>query len=120
MDAATEKILDDFMATLIINQVQCMDIAISFRISKILLQYYQRIEDKEKTIQILERCSVFDLMMKEHLELPEPSPYPDMIERYLDEFDHFSVELQKKLVSGWLRIVMNRKELTFGLRKYKR
>lgn len=80
MDAEAERMLQDFMSVLIKENGECIDAPIAFRVSKLLLQYYQKAGDLERIITTLERCSVFDIIMKEHLDDYEGSEYPLMAE----------------------------------------
>lgn len=119
LDADAEKILQDFMSTLMEKNGQCIDEPIAFRISKLLLQYYQKAGDPERIITALERCSVYDIIMKEHLDDYEGSVYPIMAERYLEDFDKLSEKAQTALVNCIFFSVINRRDMTFGLKKYK-
>lgn len=119
MDAGTEKMLQDFTRTLMEKSGACIDAPIAFRISKLLLQYYQKIGDVERIIEALERCTVFDIIMKEHLDDYAGSVYPLMAERYLEDFDSLSERSQRAIVNCWLYSVINRRDMTFGLKKYK-
>lgn len=119
MDAGTEKMLQDFTRALMEKSGACIDAPIAFRISKLLLQYYQKIGDVERIIEALERCTVFDIIMKEHLDDYAGSVYPLMAERYLDTFDSLSERSQRAIVNCWLYSVINRRDMTFGLKKYK-
>ena len=119
MDAGAEKMLQDFTSTLMEKSGACIDAPIAFRISKLLLQYYQKIEDKERTVEALERCAVFDIIMKEHLDDYEGSVYPLMAEQYLDDFDSLSEKSQRAIVNCCFYSVINRRDMTFGLKKYK-
>lgn len=119
IDAGAAKMLQDFLSTLIDKNGACIDAPIAFRISKLLLQYYQRTGDTERIIEALERCTVFDIIMKEHLDDYAGSVYPLMAERYLDDFDSLSERSQRAIVNCWLYSVINRRDMTFGLKKYK-
>ena len=119
LDAEAEKLLYDFMKALINKSGQCMDAPIALRISRLLLQYYQKVGDLEKTIVTLDRCCVFDIILKEHLDDYAGSEYPLMAEEYLDDFDRLSEDAQTSLINCWFYSVINRKDMTFGLKKYK-
>ncbi|MCM1058408.1 MAG: hypothetical protein NC517_12490 [Firmicutes bacterium] len=119
LDAEAEKLLHDFMKSLINQSGQCIDAPIALRISRLLLQYYQEAGDLEKIIITLERCCVFDIMLKEHLDDYAGSEYPLVAEGYLDDFDRLSEDAQTSLINCWLYSVINRKDMTFGLKKYK-
>lgn len=119
MDVEAERMLQDFMSVLIKENGECIDAPIAFRVSKLLLQYYQKAGDLERIITTLERCSVFDIIMKEHLDDYEGSEYPLMAEQYLDHFDELSERAQAALVNCCFFSVINRRDMTFGLKKYK-
>lgn len=119
LDAEAEKMLQDFMSTLMEKSGACIDAPIAFRVSKLLLQYYQRVGDSERIITTLERCSVLDIIMKEHLDDYEGSVYPLMAEQYLDDIDNLSERAQSALVNCYFFCVINRRDMTFGLKKYK-
>lgn len=119
MDAETEKMFQDFMSMIMEKSGMCIDAPIALRVSKLLLQYYQRGGDRERIITTLERCTVFDIIMKEHLDDYEGSVYPLMAEQYLDDFDSLSEASQRSLVNCWFFSVINRGDMTFGLKKYK-
>lgn len=119
MDAEAEKMLQDFMNVLMDKSGACIDAPIAFRVSKLLLQYYQRAEDLERIITTMERCAVLDIIMKEHLDDYEGSAYPLMAEKYLDGFDNLSERAQSALVNCYFFSVINRGDMTFGLKKYK-
>ncbi|MDE5747557.1 MAG: hypothetical protein K2I21_08270 [Acetatifactor sp.] len=119
MDAETEKMFQDFMSMIMEKSGVCIDAPIALRVSKLLLQYYQRRGERERIITTLERCTVFDIIMKEHLDDYEGSVYPLMAEQYLDDFDSLSETSQRSLVNCWLFSVINRGDMTFGLKKYK-
>lgn len=119
LDAEAEKMLQNFMSTLMEKSGACIDAPIAFRVSKLLLQYYQRVGDPERIITTLERCSVLDIIMKEHLDDYEGSVYPLMAEQYLDDIDNLSERAQSALVNCYFFCVINRRDMTFGLKKYK-
>lgn len=119
LDAEAEKMLQNFMSTLMEKSGACIDAPIAFRVSKLLLQYYQRVGDPERIITTLERCSVLDIIMKEHLDDYEGSVYPLMAEQYLDDINNLSERAQSALVNCYFFCVINRRDMTFGLKKYK-
>ncbi|MCM1193802.1 MAG: hypothetical protein NC389_15415 [Acetatifactor muris] len=119
LDAEAQKQLQDFMKTLIQKNGQCIDAPIALRISRLLLRYYQKSGDLEQTIITLNRCSIFDIILKEHLDDYAGSEYPLMAERYLDDFDRLSEDVLTSLINCWFYSVINRKDMTFALKKYK-
>lgn len=119
LDAQAETMLNDFSNLLLPPSQPFVDTPISFRISKLLLRYYQSTKVLESTILMLERCAVFDIMMKEHLDDYEGSAYTLMAEQYLVDFDHLSEKARRSLINCWLLSVINRKDMTFGLKKYR-
>lgn len=118
VDADAEHMLKDFLSMLL-GGGQYQDTAIAFRISKLLLQYYRETGDIERTVVMLEYCAVFDIMIKEHLDDYAGSEYPLMAEKYLDDFERYSEKARKSLINCWLLSVINRRDMTFGLRRYK-
>lgn len=118
LDADAERMLKDFL-NMLLGGGQYKDTAIAFCISKLLLQYYQRTGDVERTVVLLEYCAVFDIMIKEHLDDYAGSVYPLTAEKYLDDFERYGEQTKKSLVNCWLLSVVNRKDMTFGLRRYK-
>lgn len=118
LDAEAERQLKDFLNVLLQGGGQ-QDTPIVFRISKLLLRYYQEQGNVERTITLLEYCAVFDIIIKEHLDDYAGSEYPRMAEQYLEDFDKFSEGAKRSLINCWLLSVVNRKDMTFGLRKYK-
>lgn len=119
MNAEAEKMLNDFRGLLIPPGKPFLDMPITFRISKLLFQYYQATGNLEKTIVMLEHCAVFDVMLKEHLAENESSAYTLMAEKYLADFDKLSEETRRSLLNCWLLSVVNNKDMTFGLKKYR-
>lgn len=119
LDVGAEEMLQDFMSTLLKKSGECLDVPIALRISRLLLQYYQRVGNTERSLTMLERCAVFDIIMKEHLDDNAGSMYSLMAEQYLDIFDSLSEAAQKSLVNCWLLSVINRRDMTFALKKYK-
>lgn len=117
-DSRTEEMLNDFLNLLLPPSQQFLDTPIALRISRILFRHYQATKDLNRAVLMLERCAVFDIMMKEHLDDYEGSAYPLMAEQYLDDFDRLSQQARRSLVNCWLLSVVNRKDMTFGLRKY--
>lgn len=76
-----EKQLKGFLSALM-QGGQCLDTPIAFCISKLLLRYYKKKNDLEKTIAMLEYCAVFDIIIKEHLDDYEGSVYTRMADEY--------------------------------------
>lgn len=113
-----EKQLRDFLSVLM-QGGQCLDTPIAFCISKLLLGYYKKEHDLEKTIAMLEYCAVFDIIMKEHLDVHEGSAYTRMADEYLGEFDGLSDKAKRSLVNCYLLSVINRRDMTYGLKRYK-
>lgn len=118
MDDGAEKLLRDFMGTLTIQGGQCRDVPIALRIARLLLQYYEKAGDADRIVVTLEMCTVFDIIMKEHLDDNPGSRYSLMAEKYLDDFDSLSDHAQKALLNCWFLSVVNRRDMTFGLRRY--
>lgn len=119
MDAGAEKLLKDFLSTLMDQTGQCKDVPVAFRIAKLLLQYYEKTGDVDRIVATLEMCAVFDIIMKEHLDDYAGSVYPLMAEKYLKDFDSLTEKSQKSLINCWFLSVVNRRDMTFGLKKYK-
>ena len=118
LDDKAEELLKDFLNVLM-QTGQCVDTPIAFRISKLLLRYYQTRGDVDKTVFMLEYCTVFEIIIKEHLDDYEGSMYARLSEKYLDNFEELSERAKKSLINSWLLSVINRKDMTYGLRKYK-
>ncbi len=119
MDAGAEKQLRDFMSTLMDQAGQCKDVPLAFGIARLLLRYYEKTGDVNRIIVTLEKCTVFDIIMKEHLDDNPGSKYALMAEKYLDDFDSLTEQAQKSLINCWFLSVINRRDMTFGLKKYK-
>lgn len=68
---------------------------------------------------MLECCCVFDIIIKEHLDDYAGSEYPPMAEKYMGEFDTLSEQSKRSLINCLMLGVINRKDMTYGLRKYK-
>lgn len=120
VDAKAEAILKDFSGMLISSTGQIFDPPIAFLVSKILLQYYQREGNREQSILMLERCTVLDIMLKEHLDDYEGTSYHALIEQYLPYFDAISMRAKRALANCRLLSVINRKDMTFALRQYRK
>lgn len=116
LDSEAEKTLKDFL-NILVGEVG--DTPIAFLISKLLLKYYQDTGNKERTIVMLEYCTVFDIIIKEHLDDYEGSGYPHIAEKYMAEFDGLSQQAKRSLFNSLMLGVVNRKDMTYGLRKYK-
>lgn len=115
---AGEETLKGFMAELIPSASQFLDVPIAFRITKLLLRYYKKTGNREALITVLERCAVFDVVIKEHLDDCEASPYTHMAEEYLDCIGELSARGRRSVVNSWLLGVVDRKDMTAGLHKY--
>ena len=95
------------------------DPAIALRISKLLLEHYKAANDLEMTIKHLRFCTVFDMMLKEHMDDYDGIPYALEAEKYLPDFDKLSEAGKFNLLYSWLMCSYNRKVPTFGLDKYR-
>jgi len=118
LDDEGEALLKDFLAVIMPNQ-SFLDPPIALRISKLLLGYYRAAGDLERSISMLEFCTVLEIIMKEHLDDYAGSEYAQMAEQYLPEFDRLSERGKRSLANCWLLSVINRKDMTFGLRRYR-
>ncbi|MDE7298786.1 MAG: hypothetical protein K2N94_08140 [Lachnospiraceae bacterium] len=118
LDAPAAAALMEFMDALIPNASSFLDVPVTYRIAKLLLRYYQEAGDTEAAILMLERCTVFDIIIKEHLDDYEASPYARTAEEYLDRFDELSERPRRAVVNCWLLGIVDRKNLTFGLQRY--
>ena len=116
LDSEAEKMLNDFL-NIVVRQVG--DTPIAFWISKLLFKYYQKTGDEERTIIMLEYCSVFDIIIKEHLDDYPGSEYPRIAEKYMADFDRLSERSKRSLFNSLMLGVINRRDMTYGLRKYK-
>ncbi len=114
-----EGVLGDFLKVIMPEGNPFLDIPIAFRVSKLLLEYYQAAGNLEQSVIMLELCTVFDITIKEHLDDYEGSTYARTAESYLADFDRLSERAKRSLVNCWLLCVVNRKDMTFGLRKYR-
>lgn len=119
LNTETEKLLKDFLSLLIPSGQQFLDTSIALRISKILLHYYRTLGNVNETVMTLEKCAVFDIMLKEHLDDYEGSEYIREAEKYLSEFEHLSEAAKRSVANCYLLSVINRKDLTYGIRKYR-
>ena len=115
------RMLHDFLSLLMPanGNGDYLDPSVSLRISRLLLSYYQAARDLDQTVRMICLCATFDLMIKEHQDSSESSPYCLMAERYLKDFDELSEQNQSALVRCWLLGVYNLKDLTFGLRNFR-
>lgn len=116
LDSSSEPILKDFLNRLV---REAGDTPVAFRLSKLLLKYYEDIGEKERTIVMLEYCSVFDIIMKEHLDDYAGSGYPILAQKYMKDFDGLSEKAKRSLFNCLMLGVVNRKDMTYGLRRYK-
>ena len=121
VDEEAAATLRDFLAQLMPGNggVDYLDPCISLRICRLLLGYYQSVQNLDQTVQTVYWCTMFDIMLKEHSDVCESSPYSLMAEQYLKDFDQLSDWNKHALVNCWLLSVYNQKDLTFGLKKYR-
>lgn len=118
--AEAEKRLKEFMEVLLSPDEQVnVDIAIIFRTAKLLLHYYRKMGDKENIIDMLERCAVCDLVMKEHLDSHKGSVYPSLAGQYIDDMDCLSESAQGTLLNCWFYGVIARRNIDITLSRYK-
>lgn len=120
IDESSAATLKGFADMLISKTGQILDPPIAFCISKLLLQYYQAQDDLEQSILMLERCTVLDIILKEHLDDYAGTSYNSMIEQYLPQFDSLSEKAKRALANCRLLSVINRKDMTFSLRQYRK
>ncbi|MCM1299332.1 MAG: HD domain-containing protein, partial [[Eubacterium] siraeum] len=116
LDGEAVKTLNDFLNTLL---GEIGDTPIAFLISKLLFKYYRDIGDRDRTITMLECCTVFDIIIKEHIDDYPGSEYPLLAEKYMAEFDGLSQKAKGSLVNSLMLGVVNRRDMTYGLQKYK-
>ncbi|MCM1055753.1 MAG: hypothetical protein NC394_09575 [Bacteroides sp.] len=117
LNSEDEAVLRDFLKILI--QPDVNDIPIAFRISKLLLKYYSSADDRGNIIQMLEYCTVFDIIIKEHLDDYAGSEYPRLAEKYMPQYLNLSERGRASLLNAVMLGVVNRKDMTQGFRKYK-
>lgn len=67
---------------------------------------------------MLERCAVYDRILKVHIDDYESTPYSLIAEQYLDDLDRLSGKGKLRLAGCWVVSMANQKDLTFGLHKY--
>lgn len=96
-----------------------VDPSVSQRIAQLLLEYDQAAQDPDQIVRMMGTCMRFDLMLMDHRDASGSSEYSLMAEQYLKDFDKLSDQNKRLLVSCWLLCVYNKKDLTFGLRKYR-
>ena len=121
IDEQAVATLRDFM-TLLTPQnggANYLDPCISLRICRLLLGYYQSVQNLDQIVQMVYWCTTFDIMIKDHSDVCENSPYSLIAEQYLKDFDQLSDWNKRALVNCWLLSVYNQKDLTFGLKKYR-
>ena len=118
LDGPAAAMLEDFLALLRPAEQDLVDPSISLRIARLLLGYYQSVQDPEKVIAILQQCAYFDLTLKEHRDDYDSTPYALMAEGYMGQVDRLSDDGICRLVHCLTLGGYNRKDLTFGLRKY--
>ena len=119
LDEGAAAALEDFLSQLKPTDEELLDPAISLRICRLLLQYYQSLGDPGPIIRILEQCAGYDLILREHRDDYESTPYALMAERYMGDFDRFSDETRRRLIHCLTIGGYNRKDLTFGLDKFR-
>lgn len=119
MDKEAADMLADFFNLIILQGGYPLDLAISFRILKLMLAYYQSVQDIEHIVDTLDVCASQDIMMKRHINDYESSPYSLMAEQYLDDFDKLSDFGKRRLAESWIACMQNQKDKTFGLKKYR-
>lgn len=120
IDDKISETLKDFADMLMSNGGQILDPPIAFLLSKILLQYYRSQNDLQQTILMLERCTVLDIILKEHLDDYAGTSYNSVIEQYMSRFDELSERAQRALMNCRLLSVINRKDMTFSLKQYRK
>ncbi|MCM1252191.1 MAG: hypothetical protein NC321_05170 [Clostridium sp.] len=111
--------LKTFNDMLLTDSGQILDPPIAFRLSKILLQYYQSVKNQEQAVLMLERCTVLDIILKEHLDDYAGTSYNPMIAQYMSHYGEFSERGQRALINCRLLSVINRKDMTFPLKQYR-
>lgn len=126
LDEAAAAVLEEFLVGLTPAQKNesgsnYLDPSISLRVSKLLLRYYQSMspQDPEQIVRLLQQCALYDLILKDHQDDHESTPFAIMAERYLGEFDSLSDKAKRRLVHILTIGGYNRKDLTFGLVKYR-
>ena len=119
LNAEAAAVLEDFLALLRPAERDLVDPSISLRIARLLLGYYQSVQDPEKIIRILQQCAYFDLTVKEHRDDYDSTPYAVMAEPYMGQLDRLSDDGICRLVHCLTLGGYNRKNLTFGLQKYR-
>lgn len=124
LDAEAVVMLEDFLVQLkapggIVKASDPLDPAISLRIARLLLQYYEATGDPEQIIPILQQCAIYDLMLKDHQDDHDSTPYSVMGERYMGMFGNLSEKSARLLIHCMTIGGYNKKDLTFGLRKYR-
>ncbi|MCM1037954.1 MAG: hypothetical protein NC434_01425 [Ruminococcus sp.] len=120
VDADAEKTLTGFLDMLLSNPGQILDPPIAFRLSRILFHYYRSKNNLEQSVLMLERCTVLDIILKEHLDDYPGTSYNPVIEEYLPMFDQLSKRSRHALANCRLLSVINRKDMTFGLKQYRK
>ncbi|MCM1048544.1 MAG: hypothetical protein NC433_08970 [Clostridiales bacterium] len=120
IDDKAIEMLQGFFGILLSDSGQILDPPIAFCIAKILFRYYQSTNDLEQTVLMLQRCTVLDIILKEHLDDYAGTSYMSMIEEYMARFDELSEKSQSLLINCRLLSVINRKDMTFGLKQYRK
>lgn len=119
LDKESADMLNDFLLRITLESGYPLDLPISLRILRLLLSYYQSVQDLERIVNTLDRCANYDIMMQVHTGDWESSPYSLMAELYLDDFDRLSDDGKHRLARCWVICMANQKDRTFGLKKYR-
>lgn len=119
LDEEAVSLLEDFLLKLRPSNQDLLDPSISLRIARLLLKYYQSRKDHKQIIQMLQQCATYDLILKDHQDDYESTPYSIMAEPYLGDIDRLSEKEIRMLVHIMTIGGYNRKDLTFGLKKYR-
>ena len=118
LDAEAAAMLEDFLVLLRPAGQDILDPSISLRIARLLLGYYQSIRDSEQILYTLLQCATYDLILKDHQDDHESTPYAVMAEPYLGQLDTLSEKMLHVLVHCMTIGGYNRKDMSFGLRKF--
>ena len=121
LDEEAVAMLRDFVTLLMPSDESenYVDPPISLRICRLLLGYYQNVQNLDQTVRMVCWCAMFDILLMDHRADFESSRYTLMAEQYLKDFDKLSDRSQRTLNNCWLLCVYNQKDLTFGLKKYR-
>ena len=118
-DADTAAMLEEFPALLRPSGQDPMDPAISLCISKLLLKYYRSLGNPEKILYMLQQCATYDLILMDHRDDHESTPYAVMAMQYLGDFDSLSENARHSLIHCMVFAGYNCKDLTYGLKKFR-